>query len=473
MSCLSLRSLTVLLTMTAALAMSLAGTGGPRSPLPSPALGSPLVHAESFAEAVPEEVLAKLRPGVSSARRQEIFATLGLTELEHLPELRLSHLRLPQGLALDQALRQLSDLPEVEYAEPNYVFHAAVLPNDQLYVRQSWYYELIEVPQAWDVGRGDPSIIVAVLDSGVDVSHPDLRGRIWNNPGEIPANGFDDDGNGCVDDVSGCTFLSAAAVDPSCNALSAMPSPHVDDDQGHGTFVAGIIAAEADNQIGMAGVAPGVTVMPVKVLDCTGAGSAVGVARGLLYAAQSGARVANLSFGGTDSSSTLRDAIRQVHDKFGMVLVAPAGNDGAEGVAFPARLPEVIAVAASAHDAPGFRAPFSNWGPEISVAAPGEDILGTLPAAACGQFAACIGGQPYGSANGTSFAAPQVTGLAALILSRSPQLDPEQVLQTIQRAAVDLPDGDTPNWDGAGRIRVAASLRGLFFSIGVAGVSKD
>ena len=469
MSCLSLRSLTVLLILTTALAMSLAGTGGSGSP----ALSSPLVQAESFAEAVPEEVLAKLRPGVSSTRRQEIFAALGLTELEHVPELRLSHLRLPQGLALDRALRELGDLPEVEYAEPNYLFRTAVLPNDQLYARQSWYYELIEVPQAWDVGRGDPSLLVAVLDSGVDLSHPDLRSRIWKNPGEIPRNGLDDDENGCVDDVSGCSFLSAAATDPSCDILSATPSPRVDDDQGHGTFVAGIIAAEADNRIGVAGVAPGVTVLPVKVLDCTGAGSAIGVARGLLYAAQAGARVTNLSFGGADASSTLRDAIRQVHDKFGMVLVAPAGNDGVEGVSFPARLPEVIAVAASAHDEPSARAAFSNWGPEIGVAAPGEDILGPLPEAACGQFAACIGGQPYGAADGTSFAAPQVAGLAALILSRSPQLGPEQVRRTIQRVAVDLPDGDTPHWDGAGRIRVAASLRGLFFTIGVAGVSKS
>ena len=473
MNPLSLRSLTVLLILAAALAMSMAGTGGPGSLAPSPALSPPLVQAESFAEAVPEEVLAKLQPGVSSARRQEIFAALGLTELEHVPELRLSHLRLPQGLPLDQALRGLGDLPEVEYAEPNYLFRTAVFPNDPLYSRQIWYYGLIEMPQAWNVERGDPSLLVAVLDSGVDLSHPDLRGRIWKNPGEIPRNGLDDDDNGCVDDVNGCTFLSAAAVDPSCDVPFDTPSPRVDDDQGHGTFVAGIIAAETGNSIGVAGVAPGVTVMPVKVLDCTGAGSAMGVARGLLYAAQAGARVANLSFGGADASSTLRDIIRRVHDEFGVVLVAPVGNDGAEGVSFPARLPEVIAVAASARGEPSARAAFSNWGPEVSVAAPGEDILGPLPEAACGQLATCIRGQPYGTADGTSFAAPQVAGLAALILSRSPQLGPEQVLSAIQRAALDLPDGDTPHWDGAGRIRAATSLRGLFFTIGVAGVSKS
>jgi len=156
----------------------MAGTGGPGSLALSPALSPPLAQAESLAEAVPEEVLAKLRPGVSSARRQEIFAALGLTELEQVPELRLSRLRLPQDLTLDQALRGLGDLPEVEYAEPNYLFRAAVLPNDPLYVRQNWYYELIEAPQAWDVERGDPSLLVAVLDSGVDLNHPDLRGRI-------------------------------------------------------------------------------------------------------------------------------------------------------------------------------------------------------------------------------------------------------------------------------------------------------
>lgn len=469
------RALLLLPALTFIVALAAASPAMDSRPLGAPAAmdRAPAAEAASSPTAVAGEVLVKFRAGTSPTGRQELLASLGLTEMEYVEDLRLTRARLPQGLALDAALAALHSSPRVEYAEPNYLFHTTIIPNDPLYNLQSWYLGLTEVPQGWDLEIGEPSVLVAVLDSGVDVEHPDLRERIWQNSREIPDNNTDDDENGCVDDVHGCNFVTPATADPACTTPYHASEGNVDDDQGHGTFVAGIIAGEANNQRGVAGIAPGVTLLPVKVLDCTGNGSAIEAAKGLLYAVQAGARVVNLSFGSSADSAAFRDAVRKAHDEFGAVLVAPAGNDGSAGVTFPGRLPEVIAVGASARHDPDARADFSNWGPEVDVAAPGENIVGPVPSAACGTFVACIQNQPYGSADGTSFAVAQVTGLAALILSNRPLLGPEQVRSAIRRGAQDLPDGNTPNWDGAGRIRAATSLSKLAFTIGIAGVTKS
>jgi subtilisin family serine protease len=345
-----------------------------------------------------------------------------------------------------------------------------MIPTDPYFTAQGAYLDLVEATQAWDIEQGNASVLVAVLDSGVDLEHPDLKAKIWTNPREIEANGIDDDESGCVDDVHGCSFVSALSV----NTVCAKPSPGVvDDDNGHGTFVSGIIAAQGNNGMGIIGVAPGVTILPVKTLDCTGAGAAAQAAQALIYAARIGARVANISFSADGASMTLTNAIREARETYGMVIVAPSGNSGRAGVSFPARLREALAVASSGTPQdPLERSPYSDWGPEVAVAAPGLNVVSTVPARYCETWR-CPEGQPYAISSGTSFAAPMVSGLAALLISRTPNLSPDAVTRIISGSALPMPNGNTPNWAGAGRIRMYLALRQPRYVVGVAGVTRD
>ena len=186
-----------------------------------------------------------------------------------------------------------------------------------------------------------------------------------------------------------------------------------------------------------------------------------------------GARVANISFGADGESSTLTSAIKEAYDKYGMVIVAASGNDGEKGVTFPARLSQTLAVGSSGIPTdPNARSPFSNWGPEVEVVAPGLNIVSTVARDLCGAWT-CQYNQPYAIASGTSFAAPMVTALAALVISHQPYLTPEAVRQIIVGSAAPLPDGDAPRWDGAGRIRMRQALTSTkrFYILGAPGIA--
>ena len=437
-----------------------------------PPLGPRPQAVTKAGQALPGELLVRVDPAVGGLARR-LMISVGGREEARLGELGVVRVRLREGLSLDKALQLYSRLPGVDYAEPNYRLKAEFLPNDPFYTAQRWYYNLIEAPQAWDVEQGQPSVIVAVLDSGVDTTHPDLRDHIWHNPGEGVPNGIDDDGNGCVDDIHGCNFVEPEAADPSCGPQPISPSNQVIDDGGHGTFVAGIIGATGNNGVGIIGAAPGVTLLPVKVLDCTGTGTTADAAAGILYAARMGAQVINLSFGGPDSSKTLLDAVVTATETYGAVVVAASGNQGTQGVTYPARYRNVIAVGASDRNSPDARAPFSNWGPEVTVVAPGVDLVSTVPQALCDGGWFCPGGQPYSVASGTSFASAQVAALAALIRSHSPALSTNEIRFVIRAAALPLPDDATPGWAGAGRIRMRRALDAILFRIGAPGVIRD
>ena len=435
-------------------------------------LGLGPTAAAKAGQALPDELLLRVDPAIG-ALAQRLVIDAGGREEGRLDELGVVRLRLREGLSLEKALDAYNRLPGVDYAEPNYRLKAEFVPNDPFYAAQRWYYTLTEAPQAWDLEQGKPSVIVAVLDSGIDDTHPDLRDRIWHNPGEGVPNGIDEDGNGCVDDIHGCNFVDPAAADPSCGPQPIPPSNQVADDSGHGTFVAGIIGATGNNGIGVIGAANGVTLLPVKVLDCTGVGTTADAAAGILYATRMGAQVINLSFGGVEPSRTLQEAIITATGTFGAVVVAASGNQGAEGVTYPARYPQVIAVGASDRNFPDARAPFSNWGPNVDVVAPGVDVVSTVPQALCDGHWYCPPGQPYSVASGTSFAAAQVAALAALIRSHSPALTTNEIRFVIRAAALPLPDGDTPGWAGGGRIRMRRALEAILFQIGAPGVTKD
>jgi subtilisin family serine protease len=431
----------------------------------------PAASTADPAEAVPGELLIKYRQPMFTLGRRIVNNTAGAKEIDEVGEVGVSEVTVNPDVSMDEAASRYRSLSEVEYAEPNIIFHTQMTPNDPLYSgRQQWYYDLIGAPRAWDIEMGQPNVIIAILDTGVDVTHPDLSGNIWTNPNEIPGNGIDDDGNGCVDDVHGCNFAEQSAV---CAAGASVPNGDVSDENGHGTFVAGIAAAEGNNGIGVIGMAPNARIMPVKVLDCQGSGTALAATPGLLYAAKSGAKVINLSFGADQDSATLSAAIGIVHDTYGVTIVAAAGNSGQGQVSFPARDSRVIAVSASDHQNPDSKASFSNWGPEVSVSVPGVDITSTVPSTACGGEWACLNGQPYAMGTGTSFSAPLVAGAAALILSKGPPVSPDGVKNKLMSTAVDLPDGAYPHWDGAGRIQADLALQGKSYQLGVAGIVKN
>ncbi len=403
--------------------------------------------AEEF---LPGEMLVKFKLPLPPGAVGVIHGLAGGAEMEYVPALGLHRIRLPEGVDVQQAATIYNALPWVEYAEPNYIVRAAITPDDPSYpVDQAWYYDLINAPAGWDIERGRLAIIVAVLDTGADLDHPDLESKIWTNGRETPGNGLDDDLNGCIDDVHGCNFVTVP------------PSNDPSDDHGHGTMIAGIVGADSNNGQGVAGVAWGVTVLPVKVLDKTGTGSASDVAQGIIYAAKSGAQVINLSMARPSPSRALEEAVKQAHNTYGAILVAAAGNEGQGAVGYPAAYLEVIAVSAFDHGDPNSRASFSNWGPQVSVAAPGVDVFSTH----------LNGG--YARGQGTSFASAFVSGLVALLLSQDSTRTDDDVRALLRISADDLPDGATPNWDGWGRLNLGKALNSQAHQAILPGLVKD
>jgi subtilisin family serine protease len=270
------------------------------------------------------------------------------------------------------------------------------VPDDPRY-GDLWGMAKIRAPQAWDLSTGDPDLVVAIIDTGIDYTHPDLAANIWTNPGEIPANSIDDDGNGYVDDVHGYDFYNNDG-DPM-------------DDHFHGTHVAGTTGAVGNNGVGVAGVNWHVRLMALKFLASSGSGPVSGAIGALEYAARMGARISNNSWGSGAYSQALYDAIKnaQVADH---LFVAAAGNSYANAdtqPTYPAAydLDNIISVAAM--DKSDGLAAFSNWGVRtVDLGAPGVSILSSV-----------LGGG-YASYSGTSMATPHVAGAAALLYALHP-----------------------------------------------------
>jgi len=193
---------------------------------------------------VPDELVVRFGRGVSAANRQTVNAAFGANEIERLERLNAYRIRLPSGSDVPALVRAYQEHPLVELAQPNVVYTAHLEPSDPAYTEiQHWYYHVTNAPAGWDIETGSADVVVAVLDTGVDITHPDLDGQIWVNTGEIAGNGVDDDGNGCVDDVNGCDFSTPT------------PNGNPDDDFGHGTFVSGTICGEPNNAVSGAGTA--------------------------------------------------------------------------------------------------------------------------------------------------------------------------------------------------------------------------
>jgi Subtilase family len=389
--------LVLAVTLSAALALSGASHAKPK-PLP----------------AVAGELLIGFQAQVSVADQQAVLKKVGASEKRKFNKINgaLAKVR-PESL--DAALEQLRGDKRVRYAEPNFVYQADSATNDPFYDRL-WGLENtgqpvagyagspdadIDAPEAWSVTEGSTDVTVAVIDTGVDHSHPDLSSAIWINPGEDCAgcrtDGHDNDGNGYVDDWRGWDFANDDN-DPA-------------DDHGHGTHVAGTIGAIGGNGIGVTGVAQRVRLMPLKFLTAAGSGTTADAISAILYASQQGADVLNNSWGGEEYSQALADAVA-VTDSRSQLFVAAAGNDSSDNdlaPTYPSSLesPNVISVAAT--DNADELAWFSNAGrSSVDLAAPGLEIYSTWP------------GNGYRSLSGTSMAAPHVAGAAALAKAAFP-----------------------------------------------------
>lgn len=257
----------------------------------------------------------------------------------------------------------------------------------------------INAPQAWNTQMGSKNVVVAVIDTGVDYEHPDLADNMWTNSGETAGNSKDDDGNGFVDDVYGYNWLDSNG-DPM-------------DDHSHGTHVAGIVGAVGDNNLGVTGVSPTVSIMALRFMGANGSGTTSDVAEAITYAADNGADIINASFTGTNSSTVMEQAIDYASDA-GVLFVAAAGNSGEDNDAIPNYpasydIANILAVAAT--DSNDLLADFSNYGAtSVDMAAPGESILSTTL------------DDDYEYKSGTSMATPHVAGAAAVLLAQKPNL---------------------------------------------------
>ncbi|HKG58263.1 MAG TPA: S8 family serine peptidase [Pyrinomonadaceae bacterium] len=376
-----------------------------------------------------------------------------------LPGLRLARVAPEETLDALAALRQQ---PDVVDAEPNYIMKADVTPNDPRFVSNEQYAPaLIGAPQAWDTRTGSTGpgrVVIGVIDQGIDFNHPDLNANIWINPGEIAGNGIDDDANGFTDDVRGFNFVN--------NNGSTFSGSSAED---HATHVAGIAGAVGNNGVGIAGVNWSVGLMSLRFLDQNGFGNTSHAIDAIQYArtmrnlwvstgGMKGAniRVLNASFGGALFSQQFVDAINQA-DTAGLLFVAAAGNVDNGTIEpnndlvphFPSNFdaPNIISVAAS-NSSDGLTS-FSHFGPtSVDIAAPGNSIISTTP------------NNNYQFFSGTSMAAPQVSGAAALLWAQNPNLTVQQV-KNLLMADGNVIAGFADKILSQRRLNIGASMQGL------------
>ncbi len=372
-------------------------------------------------------------------------------------------LTFPANTDIHAVIDELKKDPKVEYAEPNYMMHAYAVPNDTYYnssgawgqtYKDMWGLHKISAEAAWNTSTGSSSIVVAVVDTGLDYNHEDIASNVWSNADEIAENGIDDDVNGYVDDIRGWNF-AYDTNDPM-------------DDHGHGSHCAGTIAGIGNNGMGVVGVTWSCKIMPVKGLAIDG-GWDDWLANSVIYAANNGADVISNSWGPTSrrpDSQILTDAFNYAHS-LGCVLVAAAGNNN-DDVSYysPANIPCALTVAAS--DQNDIKCSFSNWGTGIDVSAPGGgstyNILSLRSASGSffDSYPQYVVGTKYARLGGTSMACPHVAGLAALILSNKPTLTNDEADQIIKTNADDLGDAGFDIYYGYGRINACKALSGLF-----------
>lgn len=332
---------------------------------------------------------------------------------------------------VDAIMQELVASGQVEYAERVPLLKPCLTVNDPSYSSQ-WGLTTINAPLAWNYFSAGSNVVVAIVDDAIERTHPDLSPNLWTNPGEIASNGIDDDGNGYIDDVNGW--------DVADNDNNPNPPTTAFD---HGTHVAGIAGARSNNATGVASIGFSVKLMCVKSTNSSS--SVTHGYDGVLYAAENGADVINMSWGGSGFSTTAESIINYCYG-LGSVLIAAAGNDNVSTMFYPAGYTNVIAVAATASG--DSKASFSNYGGWVDISAPGNNIYSTTVSAS------------YGNKSGTSMASPMVAGLAGLMLSLNPALTPADIRSCLTSTADNI-DAVNPSYIGAlgsGRIDAEAAM---------------
>lgn len=392
------------------------------------------------------EVAGEYVIGISDAASEADVLALAERNGLELAELRngdrLAVLVDASARAREEIVAALDEDDATAYAEPQFVYYPSRSVND--YGDYMWGLNNtglgggiqgadIDAFAAWDLSTGE-DVVVAVIDTGMDVRHDDLIPNLWTNPGEIAGNGIDDDGNGYIDDVNGYDFVNRDA-DP-------------DDNDAHGTHVAGSVAARGDDGYGVPGVAFEAKIMSLKFMDRGWGGTASAAAEAINYAVNNGAHIINASWGGPGSSYAIRNAIAYARSR-GVLFVTAAGNEGLNNdsyASYPANydLDNIVSVAAS--DRRDGLASFSNYGSSrVDLAAPGVDIVSTLP------------GDTWGYMDGTSMASPYVAGAAALLKSVAPSMSVQELRLTLLSSVDPLAAGASRVATG-GRLNARAAL---------------
>ncbi len=405
----------------------------------------PTRHAKtSLPACAPGELLVKFHESASVSAGLDARGRLN-ARLRRRLHGGVEQWKLPPGTSIHEAIERLRRRPDVEYAEPNYVRYPTLAPSDGDYPSLWGLHNTgqsggvpgddIDAEAAWDITTGSRDVLVAILDTGVSLSHPDLAANIWTNPGEIPGNGIDDDRNGYVDDVHGWDFADDDN-DPT-------------DFDRHGTHTTGTIGAVGNNGTGVTGVNWSVSLVPIKLFKPNQGAYDADAAEALDYVARLGVRVTSNSWGGPAYSFTLRDAIQRAADA-GVLFVAAAGNEARDIDALPFypasfKLTNVLSVLAT--DPSDQLASFSDYGLEsVALGAPGVSILSTVPSG-------------YSLLSGTSMATPHVAGVAALLLSVAPGMSPEE-LKTRLMQTVDPVPSLTNRAAAGGRVNAFQAVSG-------------
>ena len=353
-----------------------------------------------------ERLIVKFRPLVPRLYKENLFSSYGVAGATELRFKDAFVVEIPKGLSAT-VTEKLNKNLTVEYAEKDAMAYKLEVPNDPSFGSQ-WGLAKIKAQEGWDVTHGSGSVDIAITDTGINSSHPDLAGKI--------------------------------AVSVNCTISSSCLNQTTTDPDGHGTHVAGIASAVTNNSIGVAGLAWEGRLMSVKVLDDSGSGYYSWVANGIIWAADNGAEVINLSLGGSSSSITLKNAVDYAWNR-GVVVVAAAGNSGRNRASYPAYYSNAIAVTAT--DVNDKKASFSNYGSWVDVAAPGVSILSTY-------------NNDYSTLSGTSMSTPFVSGLAALLKGQNPGLSNSEVRNKIESSSDSI--SGTGNYWTWGRINVCRAL---------------
>lgn len=371
---------------------------------------TPTQPAEELPSHKDGEVVIRVKPGFSAQNAAEAV-NAEVKKTFTVGEMKYAVLTLDGTTTVQDALNKLTGNKAIDYVEPNYIYKTSIVPNDPEYSSRQYCHQRMNSEQGWNVTTGSSSVVIAVVDTGVNGSHQEFAGRMtsgYDTVNNIPLTGNENS-----------------------------------DDYGHGTHVAGISAAKGNNSIGMAGVDWNCLIMPVKVLDQSGSGSNDTIAEGIVFAVNNGANVINMSLGGKGLSKSIEDAVNHANLN-GVVVVAAMGNSGTASVDYPAASQGVIAVGSSnARDQMSY---FSTRGYHISVCAPGEEIYSTS-----------MDGS-YVTFSGTSMASPQVAGAASLLMAANPGWTANQIRSQLEGTADDISGTGFNPSSGYGRINLANAL---------------